>query len=251
LARPAWSVAALAHVGGHGDKYLRLDIVHLPDEEERRQLLGAMAELWIYDIDVRLPERVLILEDPINTGVVSRDTLILTTAAIRSPALPATLGHELSHLRSSDSRLGVAVSRLGSGVDPYPQFQLEHMRGFWKLLGLPCLPGRWAIRLARRGTGRSMLDSRWAAYKTARELTADAYAASLGQAEIECWHMRAMGPDDSMRRLLRAITHHPPVAERIARLEALPAPISSADPLRPRGKGSTPRDPRIGGSSVP
>lgn len=80
LWRPLWSVAALAHLGGHGDEYRKLDVVHGPDDEEQQQLFLAMTELWTYDINVSMPERVLIADYWRSTGMVSRDTLILTTA---------------------------------------------------------------------------------------------------------------------------------------------------------------------------
>jgi Zn-dependent protease with chaperone function len=230
LRRPVWSAAALARVGGHGDERLDPDVVHRPDREERQRLFGAMADLWTYDVSIPMPERVAIVEFPIAGAMVRRDTLFLTTAAMRSPTLAALLGHELSHLRSSDPWLGVAVGRLGKGADPYPEIQLEYMRGAWKLLGLLCLPGHWAIRLARGGMGERMLSSRWTAYKLARELTADAYAASLGQAELTCRYLRSVQPvDDGPSRLIDALGCHPPVAERIARLQALPRPVPFAD----------------------
>ena len=230
LRRPVWSVAALAHVGRHGDERLDPNVVHEPDDEERCQLLGAMADLWTYDISLPMPERVLIVEFPIAGAMVRRDTLLLSTGAMQSPALPALLGHELSHLRSSDPWLGVAVDRLGRGGDPLPGIQLECMPGAWKLLGFLCLPSHWAIRLARGGMGKQMLSSRWTAYKLARELTADAYAASLGQAQLICWHLRSVRPkDDGPSRLMDALSCHPPVAERIARLRALPRPVPFAD----------------------
>lgn len=230
LRRPVWSVAALARVGRHGDERLDPGVVHRPDTEEQKQLFGAMADLWTYDVNIPMPEQVVIVEFPIAGAMVRRDTLFLTTAAMQSPALPALLGHELSHLRSSDPWLGVAVERLGKGVDPYPGLQLEYMPGAWKLLGLLCLPGHWAIRLARGGMGERVLSSRWTAYKLARELTADAYAASLGQAELTCWYLRSVCPaDDGPSRLMDALTHHPPVGERIARLRALPRPVPFAD----------------------
>jgi Zn-dependent protease with chaperone function len=230
LRRPVWSMAALVRVGGHGDERLNPDIAHRPDKEERQQLFVAMADLWIYDVNIPMPERVVIVDCPIAGAMVRRDTLLFTTTAIRSPALPALLGHELSHLRSSDPWLGVAVQRLGKGVDPYPGLQLEYMPGAWKLLGLLCLPGHWAIRLARGGMGERMLSSRWTAYKLARELTADAHAASLGQAELTCRYLRSVRPaDDGPSRLMDALTHHPPVGERIARLRALPRPVPFAD----------------------
>jgi Zn-dependent protease with chaperone function len=230
LRRPVWSVAALARVGGHGDERLDPDVAHRPDKEERQQLFGAMADLWTYDINIPMPERVVIVEFPVAGAMVRRDTLFLTTAAMQSPALPALLGHELSHLRSSDPWLGVAVDRLGNGIDPYPGIQLEYMRGAWKLLGLLCLPGHWVIRLARGGMGERMLSSRWTAYKLARELTADAYAASLGQAGLTCWYLRSVRPeDDGPSRLIDALSCHPSAAERIARLQALPRPVPFAD----------------------
>lgn len=230
LGRPLWSVAAVARVGGRGDGCLRLDIAHRPDEEERGELLGAMVELWTYDVDIPAPERVVIVEFPVAGAMVRRDALLLTTAAVRSPALPALLGHELSHLRSSDSWLGLAVGRLGDGIDPCPGLQLEHMPGAWKLLGLLCLPGHWALCLAHGGMGERMSGGRWTAYKQAREFTADAYAASLGQAGPMCRHLRSVRPeDDGPSRFLDALTRHPPVAERIARLRAMPRPVPFAD----------------------
>lgn len=102
------------------------------------------------------------------------------------------------------------MERLGKGVNPYSELQLEYVPGAWKLLGLLCLPGHWAIRLARGGMGERMLSSRWTAYKLARELTADAYAASLGQAELTCRYLRSVRPaDDGPSRLMDALTHHP------------------------------------------
>lgn len=230
LRRPVWSLAALAHLGGRGDDCLKLDVAHRPDEEERQQLLVAMIDLWTYDLDIPMPKRVVIVDFPIAGGMVRRDTLLLTTAAMRSQALPALLGHELSHLHSSDSWLGLAVGRLGFGVDACPGHQLEHMPGAWKLLGLLCLPGHWALCLAHGGMGERMSAGRWTAYQEARELTADAYAASLGQAELTCRYLRSTRPKDTgAPRLMDALTHHPPVAERIARLQTLPRPIAFAD----------------------
>jgi Zn-dependent protease with chaperone function len=229
LRRPVWSMAALARVGGRGDERLDPDLAHRPDEEERQQLFVAMADLWTYDVNIPMPERVVIIKYPIVGGLVRQDTLFLTTAAMRSPALPALLGHELSHLRSSDPWLAVAVDRLGKGIDPYPGMQLENLRRGCKLLGLLCLPGHWAICLARGGMGERMFSGRWTAYRMARELTADAFAASLGQAGLTCLYLRSVQPEDGPSRLMDALTYHPPVDERISRLQALPPPNPFAD----------------------
>jgi hypothetical protein len=52
------------------------------------------------------------------------------------------------------------------------------------------------MRLAHGGMGEWMMGCRWTAYEMARELTADACAASLGQAEVDCQHLRLLQPAD-------------------------------------------------------
>jgi len=227
LVPPVWSLAAFARIGRHGDENFRPDFVHPPDKKEHAELVGAMAELWIFDASVPMPTRVMIAEYPIPGAMVRRDTLFLSRGLLGSRTLPAVLAHELCHLNSVDPWLGVALDRLGRGRDPFPNLRLEELQGPWKLLGVLCLPGRWLLRLAGGGIGRDLLSSRWSEYRMAREFAADAYGASLGQGALAAQYLRAVRPNDSGEsRLLDALTFHPPVSERIERLRSAPRPIS-------------------------
>jgi Zn-dependent protease with chaperone function len=232
LAPIVWSLAALARIGDRGAGNLPHDVAHEPDDAERAELWGAIAELWIVNEGKGppIPDHIRIVRESLPTGMVRRDTIFLTSALLRSRYLAAVLAHELSHLESKDSWLGVALDRLGRdrGILGY---RLENLPGLWKVGGVVGAPGRLLLRLAGGGAGHTLLYGRWSRYRNAKEFRADAYAASLGQGPQLAAHLRSFLPLSARWeiRLLGALTCHPPTPERIERLERAPRPAAAVE----------------------
>lgn len=223
-----WSIAALAHFGKPGADRCRCERPLTSDEEY--QMLGARAEVSIYDPYVRWPRKVRVLEVPGPYAAVSGDTVVVSLQTLKSPALPAVLAHELSHLNSSDPWLRMALSRLGSDHSVLDFLRFDELRGAWKLLAVVAGPVRWLLRLASGGTGRTMLCGAWSKYWLAREFAADAHAAALGQGRLLAAYLTVSCRQGSgMDRLLAAMTNHPSVEERIEQLDQLIAVAESGD----------------------
>jgi Zn-dependent protease with chaperone function len=156
--------------------------------------------------------------------------LLLSRGLLESDATPAVYAHELSHSRSLDARLTEALERLELWGDPLAPIEAQRgveapRRGADRSGGLLLGCARWALRLAGGGCAESVLRPLWCAYWRHREYAADAYAASLGQAEdlVRYLAEQELPFDPPQRRLLFNRAEHPPVAFRIARLSASPS----------------------------
>ena len=221
----AWSLAAMAHLEGGKSARRGSESQRPPTEGEQDDLLGAIAELWIVDWEVPRPEHVRIVDTSGLRAAVSGRTVLVGRALLKSPALPAILAHELSHLNSTDPWLRAALQRLGRDRIFFRHLRFDELRDTWRLAAVICGPARWLLRFASGGIGRTMLCGAWSHYWIAREFVADAYAASLGQGMMLAAVLRAESVDSGYMRLLTALTNHPPPSERIERLEGAPQPV--------------------------
>jgi Zn-dependent protease with chaperone function len=197
-----------------------------PSEEEAMAVDDALALLHSVDPSLPAPLGYFVLDDPLPGAAVRARALILSRGLLESESLAAVLAHELGHLDSLDSRLTEALNRLPLWGDPLAPVALPRGAGAalgpepdsrgaltWGLL-------RWTLRLGGGSFARSLLSPFWAAYWRSREYAADAYAASLGQAEDLARHLRDQEqPFDAPHcGLLRNGAEHPPVALRVERL---------------------------------
>ena len=184
----------------------------------------------LHGVGPTLPEpiRFFVLDDPLPAAAVRGRAVILSRGLLESESLAAVLAHELGHVDSLDSRLTEALNRLRLWGDPLAPVPLEHdgsagvgfdgdSRGrlSWGLM-------RWSLRLAGGSCAQSLLSPLWAAYWRSREYAADAYAASLGQAEDLARHLgdQELPFDAPQSGLLHNRFEHPPVALRVERLLA-------------------------------
>ncbi len=229
LAPLAWSLLALARPG-RGWVWRRRLGARDPSAEEATVVDDALEMLRA--VDPSLPEAsdVYVLDDPLPAAATRGRALLLSRGLLESDATPAVYAHELGHRRSLDARLTEALERLELWGDPLapiePQRGVEvPRRGAERSGGLLLGCARWALRLAGGGCAEAVLRPLWCAYWRHREYAADAYAASLGQAEDLARHLaeQELPFDPPQRRLLFNRAEHPPVAFRIARLSAIPS----------------------------
>jgi len=198
-----------------------------PSSEEATAIDDALALLRSVDPGLPQPSGCCVLDEPLPEAYVRGRTVILSRGLIGSDALPAALAHELSHVNSLDGRLTEALGRLALWDDPlappHPErgeedrFEPREERG-GVLLGC----ARWVLRAAGGTLAQQLLSPLWAAHWRTREYAADAYAASLGQAEDLARHLReqVLPFDVPQRRLPWDTAQHPPTAHRIERLLA-------------------------------
>lgn len=227
LAPLAWSALALLRPGG-GWLWRRRLGARRPTADEALAISDARSMLGA--VDPSAPEaEVCVLDDPLPAAFARGRSIVLSRGLLESDATPAVYAHELGHVRSLDARLTEALERLELWGDPLgpieprrgteaPRSRREHSGGL--LLG--CL--RWLVRLAGGGCAEALLRPLWATYWRHREFAADAYAASLGQAEDLARHLaeQELPFDPPQRRLLFNRAQHPPVALRIERLSVTP-----------------------------
>jgi Zn-dependent protease with chaperone function len=191
-----------------------------PREDEKLLLCGAIAKLRRIDPDLSSPLGWYVVDVPFPAAQVHGRAVIVTRGLLGSDALTAAVAHELGHLHSLDPRLVNALACLVLWRLPVAHRDHDDARRLSRLRGLSLAPLRGLLRLAGGGFGRRLLGARWNAYWVAREYAADAYAGSLGQAVgLAVFLAESDGaPDAPYRRLLAAITNHPPVNARIERL---------------------------------
>lgn len=223
LAPLVWSLVGLA-LPGRGRVWGRHLGTRRPTSEEATALEDALALLRSVDPGLAGATRYLVLDDPLPGAAVRGRTLTISRGLLdQSESLPAVLAHELGHV-GIDGRLTEALERLALWGDPLATDQPETWRGgevhhdergglLWGLL-------RWTLRLAGGGLVRQLLSPLWAAHWRAREYAADAYAASLGQAEdLASYLADQEQPFDAPQPgLFFNSAEHPPVALRIERL---------------------------------
>ena len=228
-----WSLTGLA-LPGRGWVWGRGLGARRPSAEEGDLLLDAFELLRGVDPRLLAPAVCYVLDDPLPAAAVRGRSLILTRGLLESESLAAVMAHELGHANSLDGVLTEALSRLALWDDPLaprlPEHRGEAERDFdgnprggflWGLL-------RWTLRLAGGSFARRLLGPLWAAHWRAREYAADAYAASLGQAEDLARHLSDQEqPFDLPQVGLFSRLEHPPVALRIERLNAAAAGVGS------------------------
>ena len=200
-----------------------------PSAEESDLLADALALLRSVDPSLPAPAGLYVLDDPLPGAAVRGAAVVLSRGLIESESLAAVLAHELGHLNSTDGRLTEALNRLSLWDDPLASPRAESggegraevyddPRGglLWGLT-------RWALRLAGGSFAQRLLAPLWAAHWRSREYAADAYAASLGQAEDLARHLRdqELPFDAPQPGLFFKASQHPPVALRIDRLLAI------------------------------
>jgi Zn-dependent protease with chaperone function len=200
-----------------------------PSAEEAIALDDALALLRSVDSGLPGPGACYVLDDPLPGAAVRGHTLILSRGLLESESLAAVLAHELGHANSLDGRLTEALNRLQLWGDPLAPVRgeggVEVGVGFdadprggllWALL-------RWTMRLAGGSSGERLLGPLWAAHWRAREYAADAYAASLGQAEDLARHLADQEQpfDAPQPSVFFNRAEHPPVALRVERLGAI------------------------------
>lgn len=230
----AWigAAAPLAHsalglaLPGQGRLWRRRLGARRASAEEAAGVEDALALLR--SVDPSLPESLgyYVLDDPLPGAAVRGTTVVLSRGLLESESLAAVLAHELGHADSLDGRLTEALNRLQLWGDPLapPQGRggveaYDDPAGglLWGLV-------RWALRLAGGSFAQGLLSPLWAVYWRSREYAADAYAASLGQAEDLARHLNdhELPFDAPQLGLLYKAANHPPVALRIERLQAIP-----------------------------
>lgn len=216
----AWSLMGLLSPG-RGSLWRRRLGARRASAEEALLIRDALALLRGSDPDLPEPSRFYVLDDPLPGAAVRGGTAVLNRGLLESDSLPAVLAHELSHTGSLDGRITEALQRLELWNDPLRPPEEE---GQWRRDEGRFLVGcaRWALRLAGGGCTQRLLGPLWAAYWRAREYAADAYAASLGQAEELARHLTdyELPFDPPQPYFLFNRSEHPPVALRVERLLA-------------------------------
>ena len=226
LAPLLFSLAGLL-LPGRGRLWSRRLGARAPSAEEAAALEDALALLRSADPSLPGPSRCYVLDDPLPEAAVRGRALVASRGLFETDALAAVLAHELGHANSLDGRLTEALDRLALWGDPLAPHRPEHGKeerfesreqGGGLLLGC----ARWALRAAGGTLAQQLLSPFWAAHWRAREYAADAYAASLGQAEDLARHLieQVLPFDLPQRRLLFNSAQHPPAAHRVERLLA-------------------------------
>jgi Zn-dependent protease with chaperone function len=163
---------------------------------------------------------------------------MLSRGLLESEFLPAVLAHELGHLASPDGKLTAALNRLVINPPPRPAgqeqqpgqerevFMLGGDRVLLAVLGLRLVAWliRTAIRIAQGGAvGLRLTAPAWGAYWRAREYSADAYAARLGQADelADFLEIHALIHDHPVPHIWLTEHTHPPSELRIGKLRTL------------------------------
>ncbi len=203
LAPTLWSVLALVTPAGSGWWWRQHAGGRKPSQREQLAYQDAVEHLQAHsEKPLPLPASwfVLDLNEP-DTGVCG-DSLMLSRGLLEID-VAEVLGHELNHLGSLDGRLTCALNRLVIRQAPRPPKDPEDPAyngpGVVDVAGsihvtsktIDVLTGlvifswvaRTILRFARGGLALRITAPLWGAYWREREYAADAYAASLGQAD--------------------------------------------------------------------
>lgn len=228
----AYSALGLA-LPGQGRLWRRRLGARRPTADERAAIEDALGELRCADSSRSGPTSFYVLDELPPEAAVRGHTVIVSRGLLESEALAAILGHELGHADTLDGRVTEALARLVLWGDPLgpvqPQGRLDHGFDYAGEGSLLFGFARWTLRLAGGSVAQQLLKPLWAAHWRAREYAADAYAASLGQAEDLAYYLieQELPFDTPRRRTFFDCSEHPPVAHRVERLLASSAETGS------------------------
>jgi hypothetical protein len=196
-----WSMFALINPVGSGWWWRNHLGGREPSQRERMAYEDAVELLQAHSPEKPLPLPanwfVLDLNEP-DTGAVGNSLLL--TRGLLEMSIAKVLAHELEHLGSLDGRITLGLNRLiifppkktkeeeQARRQPPPRSDV-HIDAddpvIWAILALRVflwILGK-AIRFAKGGLGLWVSTPLWGRYWRGREYAADAYAASLGQAD--------------------------------------------------------------------
>jgi Zn-dependent protease with chaperone function len=193
-----------------------------PTQAELDVYEDAIETLGVRGTGIRLPKHLYVLDvNDLNACVIA-DTLIVNRELLNTGYAEAVIAHELGHLNSMDTRVSVAVNRLGSvarGTQPIRQARAD-MLAQGQSLG--CIAGTIVLitRLCSGALATNLTAPSWASWWRLREYAADDFAATLGQAEhlANMLEVHGLLYDTPIRRVWTTTHTHPPVALRIERL---------------------------------
>lgn len=234
-----WAIVALATPFGTGWWWRQRTGGREPSGREQLAYQDAIELLQAQTRDrLTLPKSWFVLDTPTPDAAVCGETLMLSRGLLESDHLPAVLAHELGHLATPDGRLTAAINRLvllppqvpGHEQDDYEQdgdrpqigLAIRSEQIILTILGVRLL--LWTIRKTLKfvngGFGLRLTSPLWGAYWREREYKADAYAASLGQADelADFLENHALIHDHPVPYIWLTEHTHPPVELRIDRL---------------------------------
>lgn len=148
-----------------------------------------------------LPKNWFVIDTPTPDAAVCGHTLMLSRGLLESDHLPAVLAHELGHLTTPDGRLTAAINRLillpprpsreeqagyeYQDIAPLVELAFRSERVVLTILGIRLI--LWIVgktlKFVNGGFGLRLIGPLLGAYWRRREYKADAYAATLGQAD--------------------------------------------------------------------
>ncbi len=259
-----WSMLALATPVGTGWWWKQYMGGRRPSERERLAYHDAIELLQAHAGEpLSLPKNWFVLDTPTLDAAVCGDTLMLSRGLLESEHLPAVVAHELGHLAAPDGRLTAAINRLvlipprprgpqqpgyeqtGQGQFGLP-FRDPQIMLILLVAGLLRQFAKRTLKFANGGFGLRLTGPLWGGYWRAREYRADAYAASLGQADelADFLETHALIHDHPVPFVWLTEQTHPPSELRIDKLRNH-ALIGIAD--RPEPVKGTPSGPPSAG----
>ena len=204
LAPTLWSMFALISPAGSGWWWRQHTGGREPSQREQLAYQDAVGHLQAYSPDkpLPLPASWFVVDEQQPDAGVCGDSLMLSRGLLEID-VAEVLGHELNHLGSLDGRITLALNRLVIHQAPRPPKDPEDPNtegpGVVDVVGnihvtpktIDILTGlvvfSWACRkilsFARGGLALRITAPLWGSYWREREYAADAYAASLGQAD--------------------------------------------------------------------
>ena len=259
----AWSILALITPFGGGWWWLNNMGGRQPSERERAAYHDATQLLQAHAIrPLRLPSMWFVLDVFHPDAAVCGNALMLSRGLVESEHLPAVLAHELGHLATPDGKLTAALNRLvssGLRVKERDRHALSYEHGIELLLEAMAWAVGKLLVLIRGGLGLRLTRPLWGNYWRAREYLADAYAASLGQADelADFLEVHALINDHPVPFIWLTEHTHPPTELRIDKLRAA-AVAPGSEPVKaapseppsagPDGPALTEPDPSAEGS---
>lgn len=238
LAQFAWPALALLEPFPSGWWWRRREGGRSPSQRERSAFAAGVAALQARAPGtLRLPRDWFVLDTPELDAALCGDTLMLSRGLLASEHLEAVLAHELGHLATGDGRLAAAIARLSIGGRGAGERPAAERTITWP--APPRIAGRtvaveaaiwlpWlafcacslTLQIARGGIGLRRATPSLNEHWQRREYEADAFAASLGEAEqlADCLEQHVLIHDGPAPWLWRRARAHPPAELRIDRL---------------------------------